>query len=421
MLVQSAEEVALAKMRASGARGRAQLRKNHLRDTLTIICETPPGTSAYRRQARSFMPVEIRLGDDVSSFDQVRWCPGQEGNGFFLIMGSSGAGKTETLKLIGQQILEHGIPVLVLDFHGDVKVPWLPSVLMSSGTASWVGVNPMELDSHRAEEVGLYDQRMALLDLIERAIPGLGHHQRTILGEAIDTAYRQVGIREEDPETWLHQPPTFAQVLAILRQWVVAEEWKSRRPSILGCVAAVETAFGHPLFSRARHLPMEEILETGVRLDLSRVSDGVRYMVADTVLRKLFRMLSLLGPIPVEPESDLERFRLFVIIDEAKIMAGLPPRPNDAGLMINILVTEARKFGVGLILASQMQEHLGAEVRANTSAWLVLRQIDWHQVRKNAADIGVAPDDLAQLKGKGDGFFRSQNGQLLQRVQVRRM
>lgn len=160
MLVQSAEEVALAKMRASGARGRAQLRKNHLRDTLTIICETPPGTSAYRRQARSFMPVEIRLGDDVRSFDQVRWCPGQEGNGFFLIMGSSGAGKTETLKLIGQQILEHGIPVLVLDFHGDVKVPWLPSVLMSSGTASWVGVNPMELDSHRAEEVGLYDQRM---------------------------------------------------------------------------------------------------------------------------------------------------------------------------------------------------------------------------------------------------------------------
>lgn len=395
-------------LKASAVWGRAQIRKNHLRATLSLLCNSPPGTKAFRKNARGFMPVDVLLGNEVNSFDQARWRPGEEGNGFFLIQGSSGAGKTETLKVIGQQILEHGIPVLVLDFHGDVHVPWLHSVLMSSGTASWVGVNPMELDSHRAEEVGLYDQRMALLDLIERAIPGLGHHQRSILGEAIDCAYRQVGIREEDPTTWWHQPPTFARVLAILRQWASDEEWKSRRPSILGCVAAVETAFGHPLFSRDRHLPMEEILETGVRLDLSRVPDGIRFMVADTVLRKLFRMLSLVGPIPVEPESDLERFRLFVIIDEAKIMAGSPPRPNDAGLMVNILITEARKFGVGLILASQMQAHFGEEILANASARLVLRPMNHAEAKRNAADMQVKPEALVEMNEKGLGFFRSQ-------------
>lgn len=141
-------------------RAREQLRKKRMRDTLTHICESPPGTRAYRAQARSLMPVEVLLGQETDSLDPVRWCPGQEGNGFFLILGSSGTGKTETLKLIGKQILEHGIPVLVLDFHGDVRVPWLPSVLMSSGTANWAGISSMEMDSQRSEEVGLYDQRM---------------------------------------------------------------------------------------------------------------------------------------------------------------------------------------------------------------------------------------------------------------------
>ena len=78
----------------------------------------------------------------------LAWLPGKQSNGFFLILGASGSGKTETLKVLGKGISEFGTPVLVLDFHGDVKFPGLESVLLSSGTSSTVGLNPMELDSH---------------------------------------------------------------------------------------------------------------------------------------------------------------------------------------------------------------------------------------------------------------------------------
>lgn len=399
--------------------GLSRVRQSMVRQSLGLCCEIYPGSREFRRHADLFMPLQVRLGQEVESLDSVTWQPGLEANGFFLVLGASGSGKTETLKLIGRQLIEHGIPVLVLDFHGDVRVPGLSSVLMSSGTASWAGVNPMEIDSDRAEQVGLYDQRMALLDLLTRAIPQLGHQQRAVLASAIREAYQRAGIRDDDPSTWEYPPPTFDWVLSILEEW--AGEKGPRRQTIQACIAVVEAVFGHPLFSRSCHLSLQDILEAGMHIDLSKVPEGIRFLVADTVLRKLFRMLSLLGHIPVSPESDVERFRLFVIIDEAKILAAGMGDPDDSRLVLNLLVTEARKFGIGLILASQMREHFGAEVRANAAAWLVLKPMDSSQARRNAADIGVAPEDLVQLRGGGEGYFRSRSERLLQRVQVQRL
>lgn len=67
-----------------------------------------------------------------------------------------------------------------------------------------------------------------------------------------------------------------------------------------------------------------------------------------------------------------------------------------------------------------MREHFGAEVRASAATWLVLKPMDRSQARRNAADIGVAPEDLLQLRGGGEGFFRSHRGGRPQKVQVQR-
>lgn len=118
----------------AGRRDLLSVRRSLRRLALVSCCEIYPGSREYRRHANLFMPLQVRLGQDVESLESVTWRPGLEANGFFLILGASGSGKTETLKAVGRHILEHGIPVLVLDFHGDVRVPGLSSVLMSSGT-----------------------------------------------------------------------------------------------------------------------------------------------------------------------------------------------------------------------------------------------------------------------------------------------
>lgn len=45
-------------LKASAVWGRAQIRKNHLRATLSLVCNSPPSTEALRREAI--------LGGDIS-------------------------------------------------------------------------------------------------------------------------------------------------------------------------------------------------------------------------------------------------------------------------------------------------------------------------------------------------------------------
>jgi hypothetical protein len=363
--------------------------------------------------------LEIPLGQEINTKQDLSWAPGKQSNGFFLILGASGSGKTETLKVLGSGISEFGTPVLVLDFHGDVKFPGLDSVLLSSGTSSTVGLNPMELDSHSAEETGLYDQRKVIRDMIRNAVPALGHRQGSILRDAIEEAYTSRGFKDADASTWRLAPPTFGDVIEILSTWAEDDSKKSQRSSIEGCISAVQEIFEHPIFQRSEHVSVEQILGKSIRLDLSRLSDEVRYITAETLLRKIFRVLRLRGPIPVQPQSDHERFRLFVLIDEAKILSTGGGDPDSPDRVLNLLFTEARKFGLGMILASQMSDHFGSEVKANAATWLVMKPMDIREARKNAPNVQMEPEALTALRGKGDGYFRDRTSPKARRLQIK--
>ena len=371
-----------------------------------------------RAQSDATTSLEVPLGMEINVKGPVSWAPGRQPNGFLLVLGSSGSGKTETLKVLGKGIADYGVPVLVLDFHGDVKFPGLRSILLSSGTASNIGVNPMELDSQSAEETGLYDQRKVIRDMIRNAVPALGHRQNAILREAIEQAYQNRGFNDADSTTWRNQPPTFGDVEHILSDWVEDDARKAQRSAIEGCLAAIQEIFEHPIFQRTEHVSIEETLSSNVRLDLSKLTDEVRYITAETMLRKIFPVLRLKGPIPVQPVDDRQRFRLFIIIDEAKILSTGGGDPDSPDRILNQLFTEARKFGLGMILASQMSDHFGSEVKANAATWLVLKPMDMKEAKKNAPNVHMEPEALTALKGKGDGYFRDRSSPRARRIQV---
>lgn len=369
---------------------------------------TQPGMPDYFHHVRGLMPLEILLGQQGDCAPLVYWRPGREINGTFLVLGASGSGKTETLKRIGKEIAEHAIPVIVLDFHGDVSFPGVNTVLLSSGSFSTIGINPLELDCHDDGFVGLYEQRAIFLEMLQRVVR-LGHKQKSVLNEVIHECYREFGIHDEYPEIWGNTPPTLTNVLSMLHhrasdKGVLAND----RNVITGCISAVRSVLGHPIFQRRNYVSTDDILRGNLRIDLSKInSEGVRHIVAETLLWKIFRVLKLQGKIPDNPVDDSERFRIFIIIDEAKILGMVGGDVNDSRLILNILATEGRKYGIGLILASQLSEHFGHEIKANASTWLVMKPMDDREARRNAPNVHVGSDALIALRGHGDGYFRT--------------
>ena len=386
------------------------LRHKLFLDLHIINFDLKPGDLGYFKLVKEFMPLRIPLGivhEDEDEAASATWEPSKESNGFFLILGSSGSGKTETLKKIGCELVRHAIPVLVFDFHGDVIFPYVDSILMSSGRESTIGINPLDIPFDFSGKIGSEDQRNALVSMFARAIPQMGHNQRYILQKAIEEAYRFVGIFDDEPDTWSKPAPTMSLVIGILEAWLSDESAEFNPSSLRSCITIVNVLFGHAIFQRRKTLSIKQILSANTRIDLSSVvDDSIRFVVTETLLRMIFDELRRQGPIPVHPADDSERFRLFVIIDEAKILAMGKGDPNGKDRILNVLATEGRKFGIGLILASQMSSHFSDEVKGNMSARLVLKPMNHNEAKPNARDIQVSLEKVARLEGKGDGYYR---------------
>jgi hypothetical protein len=363
----------------------------------------PPPSPGYRIVGDGLVDVRHKPAEPldprmlaVTLADDAVWQPGAQANAFFLIVGGSGAGKTEAIKTTGAGAARYGIPTLTFDFHGDVVVPGSETILLASGSESTLGINPLELYDASAGRQGLYDQRRAFCALVKRACPALGHKQANLLKTALEAIYRNAGILDDDPSTWGRTPPQMADLMRELER--IAEDDQTKVNVVDGLNAVAGDLFGHPIFHRSRYIGLSALLKGAVRLDLSALEDGEKMVVTETLLRRIFAALQAQGHIPVKPVDDTERFRLFIIIDEVqKLVAG------GGAEILDILFREARKFGLGMILGTQSASNLTKDIRANASCWLALLHNEIEEARRTAPNIGVEPEDLMNLRGKGDG------------------
>lgn len=377
-----------------------------------------PGTPAYMQKAAEFMPLAVEIGNVVGSNEKVGWWPEGEINPFLSISGVSGSGKTEAIKKIVNQLLLQAMPVLLIDFHGDIKVPYLSDVLISSGSDSVMGLNPLTIERLDHRKKGLYEHREAAVSMLKRAVPALSAKQRFLLSSALETAYVTVGIEDHNPRTWWMQAPTFAHVASILDAWMHDPSYKAYRESIAGCLASLGAIFGHPVFNRTYNLSVSSILGGALRLDLSQLDERIQVIVAETVLRMVFNALQAMGPIPNSATAAAERIRLFVVIDETKILSAGNGDPDKRNSMLNVIGTEGRKFGLAGCFASQSTDHFGADLRRNISSRLALRCMDEGEAKRLAADMHVSAADLRALSRPGEGYFCPGSASAASHIQV---
>lgn len=341
----------------------------------------------------------LRTASGPDRAQVIAWEPERETNGFLLALGGSGSGKSELLKALAQRSAD-SVPVVVLDFHGDLTGLRLPEYV--AGRAG-VSINPLALVSTDPLYGGPLPQAEAVIDAVRRAAPGFGRLQEVGLRDAILATYKEAQITE-DPATWSRPAPRLGDIREQVRAALRDPARKLDYRSLSGVLAAIDAAFSDSAFRGDAELPLGDLLRTGGHLDLSHLSRSAQVLAADSLLRQIFGRLRSQG-VATQPG----RYRVLVIADEASLLKG--------AAILDELFKEARKFGLALILASQESSDFSSAVRANAATLIALRTNSAKEAAEYSRELShVSTSQILQLTGPGDGYLRSQSG--TRRIQV---
>jgi hypothetical protein len=209
-------------------------------------------------------------------------------------------------------------------------------------------------------------------------VPSLGPVQALILSEATRSVLASGG-----------------GVRQLTEQLQKRREGKDRA-SVLGLLAALDSLFGDPVFQARIALSPAALLKGRTRLDLTRLVREAQVLCCDTLVRWLFTFLVQQGPAPNR------QARAVVLIDEAALLSG-----SDS---LDACFREARKFGAGLVLASQLARDFSPVLRANAGTLVALRAGSSAEARENARELGIEPAKVAALQQPGEALVKDSAG-----------
>src|SRR5262249_7410436 len=205
-------------------------------------------------------------------------------------------------------------------------------------------------------------QRVA--DTFLRVYPRLGVQQHTLLRRAVLELLAESGISADDPRTWKQTPPAFRDLEQKLTEYARSDDAVTRRAAS-SAGSHVSTLFFFNTFRKTGHaLSWSDLIEHRNEvwiLQLGGLEASVERAVTEFLLWSLIRYFEVLGPGPL---------RCFVVLDEAHKLAFGPGSP------VEKILREGRKFGLGVILASQQPEDFSPVAFANTATKIIFQTAD---------------------------------------------
>ena len=222
-----------------------------------------------------------------------------------------------------------------------------------------VAINPLQLfptDIHGPVNVA---QRVA--DTFQRVYSQIGVQQHAILRQAVLDVMIDAGIMPGSRTSWGNSSPPFASLQEKLQ--IYAENPSHPQRRIASSVAShISTMFVFNTFQdNGLSLNWQEMLDNGGHvfvIQLKGLEHSLERAVTEFLLWNLIGFVESVGPGPV---------RCFVVLDEAHKLAFVPGSPAEK------LLREGRKFGLGLILASQQPEDFSKVAFANTATKMVFQ------------------------------------------------
>ena len=311
----------------------------------------------------------ILLGKNLETGEKEFWNPFPKTgaiNPHALIVGESGAGKTETIRSIVTELAQKGINSIIFDYGQGFSLKDAPSEFLEfahpieiNASRDGVNINPLKLFPFDINGPINVAQRVA--DTFQRVYSQIGVQQHSVLRQAIIDLMSDSGIRADAENTWSYDPPWFNDLENQLSLYANNPMNPQRR--IAASVAShISTVFVFNTFRKGgKKLSWKNIIEGNGRvyiIQLKGLEHSLERVVTEFLLWNMIGYIESLGPGPL---------RLFAVLDEAHKLA------FDAGSPIEKLLREGRKFGIGSVLASQQPEDFSSVAFSNTATKLIFQ------------------------------------------------
>lgn len=354
----------------------------------------------------------VYVGDDADYGDAIYWNPQDAGaamNPHLMIMGESGSGKTYAVQCLVAELAQRKVPSILFDYGQSFELPHLdPAFKKFAGIREHLigeeglPINPLQIFTTDAQGPKSVATRVS--DVFDAAYH-LGDIQRKVMIDAIRSAFEKAGISEADSSTWTKDLPTLLALQHVLEEMSANKEYSHYR-NAGGVVARLMTFFMLTSFrSDAEKWSWDSLLKDSKHkvhvLQFRGLEGKTQRVLVELLLWHLFFYLKSTGQSPL---------RLYCVLDEAHHLSFREGGPVD------FLLREARKFGLGIMFASQQPEDFSPPAFSNSASKLVFQTSDpTLKVSKRLAtkcSNYSSPEDIREVISvlpQGRAFFITKN------------
>jgi len=323
--------------------------------------------------------------------NKIIWKPKKEHNQHMLISGGSGSGKTETLKVVCEELRQNKTPILIFDFHNDFTA-FADNIINEEN----INIHPLQiLPGEKPKDVAY-----KVSSIFKNSFKDLTTIQEGVIRKAIMAFYQDSGIKDLFKK--VETSPTLLPFRAFKKYFSLVTTQKRTIESI---EIKLDILFDYELFSEADEtsINFNELLQKNSVFQLKHApSDDVKKIVAELMISKLIQ-----HNYNLKQTKDL---RLYCIIDEAHRMA-YPGSPVDK------LFREARKYGIGVILASQRATDFNEVLLSNAGSIITLKQNLMKDARYIARNNWAREDTLLRAR-PGQGYIKFSTEQDAKCIQI---
>ena len=293
------------------------------------------------------------------------------------VLAKSGAGKSYTVGVLLEEIIEQGVPLLIIDPHGEYSSMKYPSEDKQEELAKWQIKAKGYL--HTIQEFGDQEinpsfkpiklsEKMSSFELLKLLPLSLSNTQESILFSVI----------KDIPEYELN----FDNILIGLADIQNANIW-----SVIDTIKHLRDL---GIFS-ASPTPLQDIVKPGKAtiLNLKGIDPQVQKMIVAKLMRDLFQ---------ARKRNQIPPF--FCVLEEAHNF--VPEKgfgKAQSSEVIRLISSEGRKFGLGLCVVSQRPALLQKTVLAQCSTQIILKVTNPNDLRSITASAeGVGSETADEIQ-----------------------